>query len=122
MAEKVTIREDLQIIQVDSYGDVNAEDLKKSLETVFKIRQEQGLTRVLVDATRETSLPSTPRVFEFGSQLAELLRGMKFALATSPETDRDLRFLVTVAINRGAQVSVFDSVDDALVWLMEDPG
>jgi hypothetical protein len=119
--EKVTIREDLQIIQIESYGEVRAEDLQGSLEAVAKIRQERGLTKVFVDATKETSFPSTFPVFEFGSALANTIRGMKFAVAASPKTDRDLRFLETVAANRGAHVSVFDSVEAALAWLIEEP-
>jgi len=47
MPEKVSIREDLQIIQVESYGEISAEDLQASLRMVAKIQQERGLTRYL---------------------------------------------------------------------------
>ena len=121
MPEKVTIREDLQIIQIESYGEVSAEDLKESFETVAKFRQERGLTRVFVDATKEISFPSAFPVLEFGTELAKTFRGVKFAVVTSPKTNPDVRFLETVAVNRGAQVHVFGSADAALAWLMEEP-
>ena len=117
MPERVTVREDLQIIQIDSYGEVTADDLRGSLDAVFGIRQERGFTKVFVDASRETSFPSTLPVFDFGSDLAQTARGMKFAIVSSPKTDSGLRFLETVTHNRGGQLRVFDSADAALAWL-----
>ena len=121
MPEKVTIREDLQIIQVESYGEVTTEDLKGSLDAVFKIRQDRGLTEVFVDATKQTSFPSIVPAFKFASKLAETVRSMRFAVATAPETRHNQEFLETVASNRGAQVKVFDSADAALAWLTKMP-
>jgi hypothetical protein len=86
MPEKVTIREDLHVIQVESYGVVSLEDLKGSLEAVARIRQERGYTRVFVDATQQTSFPSTFPVFEFGSRLAR-----RFETGSSPLLPRRRR-------------------------------
>ena len=44
MPEEVTVREDLQIIQVISHGNVSAKDLMGSLETVARIHEERGLS------------------------------------------------------------------------------
>jgi hypothetical protein len=122
MPETVSVREDLQIIQVDSYGDVTAKDLEGTLKAVTAIRQERGLTRVLVDATAKVSSPSTVSVFEFGSELAEHIRDMKVAVAGSTERDPELGFLQTVTANRGAHLHIFESVDAALTWLKAQPG
>ncbi|MBL1143031.1 MAG: STAS/SEC14 domain-containing protein [Proteobacteria bacterium] len=121
MPEKVSVREGIQIIQVESYGDITTTDLQGSLNAVLKIRQDRGLTRVLVDATKETSFPSIVPVFEFGSELAEAVRGVTFAIATAPEMRHKMEFLETVVLNRGGYVKVFDSVDAALAWLTEKP-
>jgi hypothetical protein len=121
MPEKVTILKDLNIIKIDSFGEVSLEDLKQSLETVFKIHREQGLTKVFVDATKETSLPSTFPVFEFGSELAKIVRNLKFAVVTSPKMKDIMKFLETVTQNRGVEVQMFDSEDAALEWLMMEP-
>ena len=120
MPETVVVREDLQIIHVDSYGDVTIEDLESSLDAVLQIRRERGLTKVLVDASKETSLPSLMRIYDFGSNVAANLRGVRIAVAISPHTQEDLSFMETVARNRGALVAVFVSVDAALAWLMSE--
>lgn len=117
MPERVTIREDLQIIQVDSYGDVTEEDLKGSLDEVMRVHGETGISKVLVDATQETSLPQTFPLFEFGAELAAELLTIQFGVAVSPEVADDLRFLENVTRNRGMNVKMFDSTDAALAWL-----
>ncbi len=119
MPEKVSVWEELQVIQVDSYGDVTSADLMASMAEVLRIREERGISKVFVDATGETSLPPTTPVFEFGSELANAFRGVKFAVVTSPQTEHDLRFLETVTRNRGAKVRMFVSREDALEWLLE---
>ena len=43
--KKVDIREDLNIIQIMSYGDVTTEDLQKSLAKVVRIYRERGICR-----------------------------------------------------------------------------
>ena len=120
MPEKVTIREDLQIIHVDSYDDVSLEDLKGSLQTVLTLSQARGITRVLVDATRESSLPDTLPMFEFGSDLARIVGGLKFAVVRPPALKEDLNFLESVTRNRGAMVRIFSTEAEALGWLLSD--
>ena len=121
MPEEVTVIEDLQIIKVDSYGDVTAEDLKESLEAVVRIRQERGFTRVFVDATKETSLPDTFSAFKFGERMANAIRGLRVAVVGSKMLAKDLEFIQTVAQNRGGIIQVFDTKEDALAWLMDKP-
>ena len=117
MPERVTIREDLQIIQVDSFGDVTIDDLMASLQTIVKIHQEREIRKVFIDARKQTSLPSTAPNFEFGSRMAQAERGMRVAVAASPELKAKLEFIATVAENRGAIIQIFDSVEEALAWL-----
>ena len=117
MPEKVSIREDLQVIQVDSYGDVTAEDLTESLDTVIRVNKERGLSKVFVDATQETSHPNTLPVFEFGSELARSTRGMKIAILHTSQQVDNLRFLESFAMSRGARIKLFSTSENALGWL-----
>jgi len=121
MPEKIHIREDLQIIHIDSFGDVTSDDLRNSLNEVCRIYQEHGLTRIFIDATRETSLPSTYPLFEFGSDLADYVQFFVFAVVVSPAVKDDLMFLETVTRNRGMTVRMFDSPKTAMSWLLEFP-
>jgi hypothetical protein len=117
MPEEVTIREDLQVIEVKSYGDITLGEFKKTLESLIRLRDTQGLTKVLVDTAGVTSYPSTYPIFEFGEQLAESLRGVNIAIVVVAETRADSTFFRTVVLNRGGNVGVFDSAADALAWL-----
>ncbi len=117
MPEDVQIREDPQIIEVYSYGDITLDDLRSSLERIAHIYQNRGLCKVLVDATEETSLPSTLPLFQFGSELAESIRHLKFAVVVTDNQREDMHFLRTVLFNRGGQMEIFDSEEKALNWL-----
>ena len=121
MPESVTVREDAQVIQVNSWGEITIEDLQESLNAIVEIHRERGYKRILVDATREQSLPSTTQIFDFASQIAEYLSGMKLAVAISKRTQTDLQFIETVARNRGMQMTLHDSIDSALSWLAREP-
>jgi hypothetical protein len=121
MPERVTIEENLRIIHVDSYGDVTAKDLQGSIKAVARINKEHGFTKVFVDATKETSLPSTFHSFDIGSQLANAVRLLRVAVLGSTRLKKNLTFIETVAHNRGALVKVFYSRKDAMAWLMELP-
>lgn len=115
------IGEDSQVIEVKFRGNINTEDFKKSLDAILGIRQDQGLTKVLVDATKATSYPSTTSIILFGSGVAEPLRGIRLAIASPLKIQENPAFFETVTINRGAVVRAFDSADEALAWLKTEP-
>ena len=117
MPDKVTVLEDKGIILVETYGKVTEKDIKESLKKVVEIQQITGLKDLLVDATNQTSLPATFPLFDFGSKLAATLRGTRIAIVSSPGTHMDLEFLETVIVNRGGQIKVFNSFEDAYAWL-----
>ena len=98
---------------------MTAEDLQATLASALKMHQELGVHRGFVDATNVTSYPSTYPIFDFGSQAAARLRGLKIAIAAPPGNLIDPRFFETVTKNRGANIRAFDSTDAALAWLME---
>ncbi len=119
MPEEVSILADLGIIQIDSYGEVTEGDLLATMEEVLEIQRERGLTRVFVDASKETSLPSTLPLHQFGSLLSSDAMMLRFAVLVSPEVRDDLRFLETVTQNHGMQVRMFDCREEALNWLQD---
>ncbi len=121
MPEEMTIREDLQVIQVKSWGDITTADFKKTLDEILRIRQAQGLTNVFVDARKVTSYPSTISILDFGSEAARALMDIQLAIAVPPGKREDPVFFENVTRNRGANVRVFDTPDAALAWLTKKP-
>ena len=121
MPETVEVLEDLEIIQITSSGTVTQEDLLKSRQTVSKICQERGFTKILVDTTAVTSLPSTLHLYQHGSSLSnpEFPKAFKFAIVVSEAISKDAYFIETVAKNHHANLRNFESRDQALSWLKE---
>jgi hypothetical protein len=119
MPEVVTVREDLEIIEVRSYGETSKDELARSRKEVSDIMHEQGIRKVLVDARDLTTLPSTFPLFLFGKSFAEadILRTMMMAVVKSKKTTKDVTFIETVARNRGVDMRIFDSMDAAIDWL-----
>ena len=121
MPEEVSVRDDLNIIQIRSHGIVTAADFANTLESILGIREARGISRVLIDATAVESYPATLSIFDFGGQAADSLRGkgIKIAVVVAATKIEETGFFQTVARNRGGNIGVFESSDDALTWLKE---
>ena len=119
MPERVSILEDKGIILVESFGTISIDDIRNSLDQVIKLQIETGYKRILVDGSKETSMPETFPLFEFGEDLAKSLSGSQIAVITSLFTHNDLNFLETVIANRGGKIRLFEKLKDAYAWLAD---
>ena len=90
MPDTVELNRQLKIIEVHSFGTVSDRDLESSIAAVNKIKDETGINAILVDTTEQESLP---------------------------DTAEDIRFIETVAHNRGIQIRIFSARKEALDWL-----
>ena len=117
MPETVRIDREHGVILVDSSHQVGEDDLRRSLESVLQIAHHQGLNKVMVDATGQTSLPSIMALYGFASELSSRARNLKHAIVVSEQSPEDIRFIETAAHNRGVTIQIFSSQDDALSWL-----
>jgi hypothetical protein len=116
MPEQITVRKELGIIEVDSYGSVTREDSLSSLAALEELMKETGITRVLSDTRKQESTPSTVDIFDFGAHLPQ---SMKLAVIVSERqpTAHNVAFVDDVAYNRGVNIKVFGSRSEALEWL-----
>ncbi|MFH1624369.1 MAG: hypothetical protein ABID54_04335 [Pseudomonadota bacterium] len=119
MPEQVSIREDLGLIHIDSYGEVSELDLIQSLEAAVKINKDRGLNRVFVNATRQRLLPSTSSLAHFRLRLSEEAGTLKHAVVANPDLTEALQFIEAGCRNCGMELQVFDSPEVALAWLNE---
>lgn len=116
MPEDVTINKELDIIEVYSYGNVTGEILDATVKQIKRIEKETGINKVLVDTTKQKSMPDTITLYEFANNLP---RDFMYAIvisekqSTKPEQD----FFETVAHNRGFVVNEFTSKEEAIAWL-----
>ena len=116
MPDEVHVDEERGIIKVESYGIVSTEDIENSIGKVREILTERGLNKILVDTTRQETVPGTAALFDLFSTFP---RNLKAALLSreSQITVEDLRFVENVSVNRGIFVRVFHTEDEALGWL-----
>jgi hypothetical protein len=121
MPETVTVLEDQGIIEVRSFGEVSADDWQKSVDVVMELVRYRGLTKILVDSLDLVSLPKTWTLYEFGNLLASINfpPSVRIAATIQGPLRDDLKFVETVATNRGRQLKVFGSIDEAIAWLNE---
>lgn len=117
MPEKIDLISKSGIIYITSYGEVTEEDLISSLETIIKISENKDFLKVLVDAREQSSLPSPITLFKFSQKLSESFRHIKHAIVVSDSTPEDINFIETVAVNRGSNMQIFNSIDAAVSWL-----
>jgi len=116
MPEDITVNKKLGIIEVNSYGKVTHEDSLASLATLEALIKETAILKVLSDTQKQDSAPSTFNIYDFGVNLP---RQLKIAIIASKDqtTSQDVTFLDNVAHNRGVNIKIFSSRNEALEWL-----
>jgi hypothetical protein len=118
MPETTTVNREIGLIEVDSFGVVTIADWEKTFAEILEINRIHGFDKVLVDTSRQVSIPETFTIFEFGQLLSNQSRFMKYAIIVGDKTSFGQKFLETVTLNRGANYSVFTEKPPALEWLL----
>lgn len=83
---------------------------------------EYGCRKVLLDLTQAKVIPGTLPTFRTANpnpDVARELRKFTFA-AVYPEVTADERFFENAAVNRGLRVRVFDQLEKAIEWLVQE--
>jgi len=101
-------------------GDWTPDGVRQAIEDVAKRAQDQGYTRILVDA-RKLSAPTTGFHRFLAGQDAAKIWGHPLKVAAVYPGELIDKFVETTAVNRGANLVVLSDVDAALSWLMESP-
>lgn len=120
MPETITIHEELEIIEVHSFGQVTGEDLLQSLQAADQICQTRGYNKVLIDA-QEEGISKTIDLFVFSATMEKAYIGKtgRFAVVISEATRKGLKFLESATQKRGLKVKTFMSADEAIDWLKD---
>ena len=120
MSETVEVIEGLGIINITSVGQITENDLRHSRMSVREICRQSGITKILVDASGQTNRLPIMMAFNHATMLAEdeIFRKAKHAIIASENNNRELHFLETAAFNRGVNVRLFATRENALSWLM----
>ena len=117
MPSTLTFSDDGTVITALVSGDVTLEISLQILSDIIRLVHSSGVRKVLVDVRGITAPLQTWDLHQFGISIGEHRREhMTYAVVGSGDLSAH-RFVETVAINRGAEIRVFDDPDVALAWL-----
>jgi hypothetical protein len=127
MPYKVTIKENPDYIRVKVAGKwTQGNELDDSLDVWTQVadfcrkRRKKGIFYILSVWDVSGKLP-TLAAFQLGDSASEISKGLRFKLAVvhlHKERFKDSLFAEKVAVNRGANVKVFDNEREAKKWLL----
>lgn len=120
MPGKVLFNAKDNLIEIHSWGEVTNSEMLRSQGELERLYQEKKTTKVLFDTEAVETLPSPYMLYEFVVSLLDTRNpaALRFALLTRVGLENDMRFVETVAVNRGILARYF--IDDrplALAWL-----
>ncbi|MGI9205692.1 MAG: STAS/SEC14 domain-containing protein [Woeseiaceae bacterium] len=95
-------------------GTSTIEDMLSAKERILHISEKHGTNRLLVDTRDMLSAAQSIDLFEFGLNWPHTIRA---AILFGDHTAQDMRFLETVAVNRGKEIRLFADEASALDWL-----
>lgn len=119
MPNDVSTNRERGIIEVTLWGTLARADIADSKLKLRPILRNEGLYRILIDATRVETVPSTLCIYE---TISSLPRQMRVAILYdySQAISREIAFAETVGVNRCQQVRKFSNENEARLWLTGD--
>ncbi|MBN2390526.1 MAG: STAS/SEC14 domain-containing protein [Anaerolineae bacterium] len=116
---------DFSVEDADGYlmvrvqGEWTADEFGQVMREAANIAQQRGFTRILGDA-RELAAPKTEFArFQAGQQAVKYF-GFDFKVAVVYAEEFINKFAENVAVNRGVNLRIYSSLDEAVSWLKQD--
>ena len=124
MLHKVTYDENSKIITIKYWGNISLPDLKSGSRDAAQQIIDYKCHHILVDSREVDFKLSTLEIFDLPKTFSDILsefglelRKIKRALLVA-HIKNDYQFVETVAINRGYLVKLFDDINEARKWLL----
>jgi hypothetical protein len=126
MPYKVSYDKQNNVVLVYVSGRVTHEEHLSARNDAFRLCKENKCSSMLVDLLHlNTEKSSVTGCFEFGESLArgDILPATRIAhvLPTDPKSIEDVKFTTTVAANRGRITALFETLEQAMQWLLTSP-
>jgi len=114
VTEEVTYDGNTDLIRVLVNGPTTIDDMLSSKAQIIHLHEKHNTNRLLVDARNMLRTAQTIELFEFGLDWPHTIRA---AILICDHTAQDMKFLETVAFNRGKEIRLFLNEGTALGWL-----
>jgi hypothetical protein len=120
MPYKVTIDENEALVTVCMSGQVTHKEHVATQAEAVRLCKEKKCSKILADLKNlDTAQSSVMDCYDFGISLSKAMAYYWLAnvLPTDPQSKQNVKFVLTVAGNRGGSVREFDDVEAARKWL-----
>lgn len=97
-------------------GPITIEDRLENLERMTGFCAKHSVRKILIDGRDHENETPTLDAYDFGAEVPNAFRGLVVAVLTRPD-DKMLKFIETVAYNRGARSKSFHDFGQAKKWL-----
>ena len=100
---------------------MTTETIQQFCEKMPKLARGSGVPKILVDYRDTPNTLSTMRRYRYATEIAKHSRGIKIALVQDASLRDPTRFGETVAVNLGANIRLFYTLEDPYDWLEVEP-
>ena len=97
-------------------GPITLEDRRQNTHRMREFCEQRGLRRVIIDGREQQSETDIVDSYEFGAAVPTEMPGLTLAVVHRPD-DESLKFIETVAYNRGSRTRAFQDFEAARAWL-----
>ncbi len=105
-------------LYVEGQGPGELSSTREALQTIKARADEEGLTRILINARRVQPLRKGIDYYVLGTYFAEMF-GVHYRIAALYPKELINKFAENTAVNRGANLFVTHDDEEALDWLMK---
>jgi hypothetical protein len=100
-------------------GPITLEDRQQNAKRCVEFCASRNVRRIIIDGRDQVSETDIMDSFGFAKDVPTEMAGLRMAVVYRPE-DKALKFIETVAFNRGARTRSFVDFDAAKAWLASD--
>ncbi|MCB1044744.1 MAG: hypothetical protein KDC35_17505 [Acidobacteria bacterium] len=118
MPDLVAFNDVVGYIEVVSFDRVTEADIQGSIVRIVELSHEHGCNRVFVDATGQSTMPSTLEILRVFSDFPLHIKVAIF-FQKGQVTQSDLQFVETVSLNRDRMIRIFSTRQAAISWLVK---
>jgi hypothetical protein len=97
-------------------GPISANDRVRNLHMMSGFCKEQGVSKLIIDGRDQQPQTGPIESFDFGTMVPSAFQGLNVAVVHRPD-DETLKFIETVAFNRGSGTRAFVDIHRARSWL-----
>ena len=116
MSYELEIIPDTRIALFCWTGPITLEDREENRHCVMQFCQENSLDQLIIDTRQEINKTRTMQMFDFAAAIPKRMRGLHIAVIRNAD-DVEIQFGEAVAVNRGATLRAFLTLEDAQRWL-----